>query len=283
LNKLNKKPAFAVNQFSDMTPEEFARTHLGYTPAKKGSHASKKRMATRVTPRSFEIAANSTQVDWRTKGAVSAVKDQGQCGSCWAFSAAEQIETAVFLNSKTLPTLSPQQIVSCDTTDGGCNGGDTPTAYAYVQKNGLEPESAYPYASGNSGASGSCKYKKASATTHISGFTYATTPCDDECTSQDEATFAANVASLGPASICVKADAWQTYSSGVISADACGGSAYTELDHCVQLVGYNLDASTPYWIVRNSWSDTWGEDGYIYVEYGTNACGIADEATFVQI
>jgi len=232
----------------------------------------------------MEWGANNTLVDWRQKGAVSKVKDQAQCGSCWAFSATEQIESAWFLAKGTLPILSPQQIVSCDKTDQGCNGGDTPTAYAYVKSaGGLESEAAYPYSSGG-GSTGTCKFKAASIVAKISGFSYATSPCSGSCKTQDEATFANNVAAKGPASICVNAEAWQLYSSGVLSAKACGGSAYTDLDHCVQLVGYNKPASgKSYWIVRNSWGTSWGYSGYIYVEYGTNACGVADEATFVTI
>jgi hypothetical protein len=194
----------------------------------------------------------------------------------------------VFLNGGKLPILAPQQIVSCDKVDQGCNGGDTPTAYAYIEKNGLEPEASYPYKSGTTGADGSCKYSAAKATQKITGFLYATPTCanSDSCDNQDEVTFATNVAAKGPASICVNAAAWQNYASGVLTASACGGKEYTDLDHCVQLVGFDLTKSSqkkPYWIVRNSWGDSWGNEGYIYVEYGTNACGVADEATFVTI
>jgi len=231
------------------------------------------------------FVGNSTLVDWRTKGAITPVKDQGQCGSCWAFSATEQIESNWFLAKGSLPVLSPQQITSCDKTDLGCNGGDTPTAYAYVQKaGGIETEKAYPYTSGTSGATGTCKFAAGSVAATISGFTYAVNPCSDSCTKQDETTFAANVEAKGPASICVNAEAWQLYDSGIISASACGGKAYTDLDHCVQLVGLNLqNTNSPYWIVRNSWGTSWGEQGYIYVAKGQNACGVADEATFVTI
>jgi len=198
-----------------------------------------------------------------------------------------------FLGGKgELPILAPQQVVSCDTTDTGCNGGDTITAYSYIEANGLEPEADYAYTSGVSGQSGTCSYQSSDVAVQIKGFTFATPTCsaNPSCTSQDEETLAKNVAATGPASICVNAAAWQTYTSGILTASACGSSEYTQLDHCVQLVGYSTDATTGqrYWLVRNSWNTVWGnvgtaDAGYIYLEYGTNACGVADEATFVQV
>ena len=94
---------------------------------------------------------------------------------------------------------------------------------------------------------------------------------------------AANLAVYGPASVCVNAANWGTYTGGVMTSDSCGGYAYSDLDHCVQLTGYNNQGSEPYWIVRNSWATNWGENGYIYLAYDDNTCGIADEATFVTI
>jgi len=227
-------------------------------------------------------AAPPTTVDWRTKGAVTDVKDQGQCGSCWAFSATEGIESAWFLAGNKLTALSPQQIVSCDTTDSGCDGGDLPTAYAYVkQAGGLESDAVYPYTSGT-GDQGTCKFKKANVVAHISNFTYATPPCQDSCNKQNETLLAINVAAVGPSSICVDAEPWQFYSGGVFTGSGCG-HAYSDLDHCVQIVGYNAAGSAPYWIVRNSWNTDWGISGYIYLAMNKNVCGVADEATFVQI
>jgi len=208
------------------------------------------------------------------------VKDQQQCGSCWAFSATEEIESAWFLSKKTLPVLSPQQIVSCDTTDAGCNGGDTITAYQYVQSaGGLESDSAYPYTSGG-GDSGTCKFDKSKVVATVGGFTYATPPCTDSCTHQNETTLANSLLDA-PVSICVYAESWQNYNSGILKTN-CPRS-YSDLDHCVQLVGFNFAGTTPYWIVRNSWNTDWGVAGYIYIESGTNLCGIADEATIVTI
>jgi hypothetical protein len=134
-------------------------------------------------------------MDWRTKGAVTPVKNQEQCGSCWAFSAVEGVESAWFLKRRQLLELSPQQVVSCDGSDGGCNGGDLPTAFGYIALAGLETDKTYPYTSGN-GNSGTCLYQKKHVVAHISGFEYATTK-------GNETAMQAAMMVHGPLSICV--------------------------------------------------------------------------------
>jgi len=117
----------------------------------------------------------------------------------------------------------------------------------------------------------------------MDSWSYAIDPCYDDCDNQDEDTLTTNVAGYGPASICVNADAFQSYDSGILDADECGPSDYYSLNHCVQIVGFDTSkSSSSYWIVRNSWGSSWGEKGYVRMEFGTNACGLADEVTFVQ-
>jgi len=198
---------------------------------------------------------------------LTPVKDQGQCGSCWAFSATEQIETDVAMATGHLYTLAPQQIVSCDKTDLGCDGGNTETAYAYVAKSGLEAESSYPYKSGDSGRSGTCKYSSGKTVVSISSYSSVSK------TKRSEGKMLTQI-QKSPISVCVDATKWQTYSRGVL-----GKSCGTSLDHCVQAVGYNADQG--YWVVRNSWNTDWGVKGYIYVKEGIDACGIAKDATIV--
>lgn len=179
--------------------------------------------------------------------------------------------------------LSPQQIVSCDTGgyDYGCNGGDTVTAFDYVKAaGGIQLASDYPYTSGR-GTTGTCKVDNSKLAVQISGYTYATPGCYNKCTNQDINLLNQNLASHGPASICVDASVWQHYTSGVLSSNC--KSSYNALDHCVQLVGSNFNVANPYWIVRNSWAEDWGVGGYIYVDAMSNACGVADEANFVQV
>jgi len=254
---------FGLNKFSDMSPEEFSENVLmtPFTPA-ASLHKEKNMLTPRITaPDTF---------DWRSKGAVTAVKDQGQCGSCWAFSVTENIESVWILakgiTNETLPPLAPQQIVDCDNTDLGCDGGNPPTAYDYVQSaGGLDDEKDYPYTAQD----GTCAFKQADVVAKITGYKYAT--------SGDEGTMKDNLASWAPLSICVDARYWQDYTSGVMTEWQC--DYIVQLDHCVQAVGYDTSASTPFWIVRNSWGADWGENGYIRLQYGTNTCGLTQEST----
>jgi len=271
IKKMNKDAGdtiYGVTKFSDLSASEFKNTYLNYragTSVKKFN--SPKRMANlsgySATPATF---------DWRDHGAVTPVKNQGQCGSCWAFSAVEATESAWFLANHTLIELSPQQVVSCDDVDQGCNGGDTPTAYAYIIKaGGLELNSIYPYKSGNSGDNGVCDFKKADVVATITTWHYVT-----KAPASNETAMEIAVANVAPLSICVDAETWQNYNGGIIKAN-CGRA----LDHCVMITGYNTSSDgVNYWIVRNSWGTDWGIEGYLYVERGHDLCGIADEVTY---
>jgi C1A family cysteine protease len=222
-------------------------------------------------------AAVPDSLDWSAKGATTPVKDQGDCGSCWAYSATEGIESGLFMTTGTLEELSEQQIISCDKVDGGCDGGDLPTAFEYVEKaGGIDTESDYPDSSASSGNTGRCKSFKKKV--QVTGYKYAIPPCDSgACKNQKESDMMAALNTYGPLSVCVNAESWDNYSGGIYKKK-CSGAA-RNLDHCVQLVGY--DKSANYWKVRNSWAADWGEDGFIRLPMGENACGIADEATYV--
>merc|ERR1712176_1311849 len=223
-------------------------------------------------------------IDWRPKGAVSAVKDQGECGSCWAFSATEEIESQISMATGNLPKLSTQQIISCDKTDDGCDGGNTETAYKYVTKaGGIDTAADYPDKSHTTGRTGKCSWDKKEVN-KVTGFTYATKPCNSgSCKHQDEDALAAALVSKGPISICVNAggSGWQNYKKGIYTRRCSGASS--DLDHCVQLVGYDKSGPTPYWIVRNSWNTDWGMNGYMHLKMGENLCGVADEATIADV
>jgi C1A family cysteine protease len=258
---------FAHNKFSDMSPAEFKAKYLsGYERNEALLSAG-----TRVE---IEVTDVPASWNWVTQGKTTPVKDQQQCGSCWAFSATEGIESAWLMANHSQIILSPQQIVSCDTVDQGCNGGDLPTAFAYVEKAGLESNADYPYTSGG-GNTGHCKYDASKVQVHISGFKYAVNDGRKNDTILATASYA-----NGPLSICVDAETWQNYNGGIIKKN-CG----TALDHCVQLVGWGVSGTTEYWIVRNSWNTDWGKDGYIWIEKnsGHDLCGITEEATWVTL
>jgi len=257
---LNTK--FGITKFADLSKEEFKSKMMGYKKISDTQPIVATQHLNAPLPSSF---------DWRTKGAVTPIKNQGQCGSCWAFSTTEGVESAWFLAKHQLVQLSPQQIVSCDTSDDGCDGGDLPTAFQYVVQNGMETNAVYPYTSGG-GDSGTCDYNSQDVVVHISGFKYATTTGNE---TQMQVAMIPN----GPLSVCVDAETWQYYQGGVIT-HGCGDS----LDHCVQIVGWNsYQGTTPYWIVRNSWGTDWGLKGYLWVERNKDECGISDEATYATI
>eukprot|EP01116_Phalansterium_solitarium_P012992 TRINITY_DN297_c0_g2_i1.p1 TRINITY_DN297_c0_g2~~TRINITY_DN297_c0_g2_i1.p1 ORF type:complete len:359 (+),score=118.31 TRINITY_DN297_c0_g2_i1:77-1078(+) len=264
---------FAHNKFSDLTPAEFRGRFLtGYKKVDMSSALGASKVDIEVTEEA--IAGVPDTWSWVTQGKTTPVKDQQQCGSCWAFSATEGIESAWLMANNSQLVLSPQQIVSCDTVDQGCNGGDLPTAFAYVQKAGIETDADYPYTSGG-GDSGKCKYDASKVKVHISGFQYAV----NNGTKNDSVLAIASYAQ-GPLSICVDASTWQNYNGGILKKH-CG----TALDHCVQLVGWGVQSGTEYWIVRNSWNTDWGLDGYIWIQKnsGKDLCGITMEATWVTL
>jgi len=212
--------------------------------------------------------------DWRQKNGLTAVKDQGQCGSCWAFSCTESIESAYMIKGGTghsqVP-LAPQQIVDCDDNDDGCNGGDLPTCFQYVQSaGGVEPESDYPYKARDE----TCRVDKSKVQDPITGFQYVIPQG-----STNEQTMASFLAANQPMSIIVDASSWSSYDSGVMTADQCG----TNLDHAVQAVGYNGLDKNGYWIVRNSWGADWGENGFIRLQFGANTCSLTSEVTVPTI
>jgi len=263
LNQREGNTIYGVTKFMDLSPSEFRAQYL--MPA-----GSIKRR--RPGPY-IDFGTENLQVpeafDWRSKNAVTPTKNQGQCGSCWAFSATEAIESQWFLAGNPLTSLAPQQIVDCDKVDQGCNGGDTPTAYQYViNAGGMEPETAYPYV----GEDETCAFKSSSVVANIKGWTYITK-------NKNETEMVQKLYALGPLSICVDAASWQFYVGGVVE-HLC----YNDLDHCVLITGYNdkydwLDRKIPVWVIRNSWGADWGYDGYLYVERNEDLCGVADEVT----
>jgi len=251
---------FGLTKFADMSVEEFKSSLLGSIPPLSNPDVG-------VLP-TQPIKVPQTW-DWRTENMVTPVKNQEQCGSCWAFSCVENIESmwckAKGLDCTTFTPLSVQEIVDCDTTDNGCSGGWPYNAYQFViTEGGLETDANYPYTAQN----GNCNFQSNLVAVTISSWKYATT-------NSDETTLQSNLVSWGPLSVCVDAEPWQDYTGGIMMAADCGSS----IDHCVQLVGYDMTQSTPFWIVRNSWGTDWGENGYIRLQYGQDTCAVADVAT----
>jgi hypothetical protein len=296
LNKLNGKAgnAFGINWMSDRYPEEQHKT----------GHKKPQGWVPTAPVREYSVPRSPANIDWRLTTAVTPVKNQGQCGSCWAFSATETIESQMILNTGGMYdfTLSPQQVASCTPGNGtygclGCQGGFTEGAYDYVKSApGLANGFFIPYLQSltQTEPTLACPSAKVAAITgplkelqgsygQVSDYKYAVPPCTSgACANQDLKGFAAALEET-PLSVCVNAGVWNSYTGGVMSAAACGPMGAAYLDHCVMAVGFNTTAPTPYWIVRNSWATTWGDQGYIYLEMAKNTCGLADGATIPTV
>jgi len=256
---LSSTATFELNMFADLSQSEL-QSHLGLRPGYKASFEDGEVASTQPdAPATF---------DWRTQNKLTPIKDQGQCGSCWAFSCTESIESVYMiakgLSGAQMPPLAPQQIVDCDRGDGGCNGGDLPTCYKYVIGAGLEKNSDYPYHARD----GTCQASPAKDYLHIRGFKYVIPRGN-----KNENDMASFLAANSPMSIIVDASRWSFYKSGILTAAQCGHS----LDHAVQAIGYDTGAG--FWIVRNSWGTSWGESGYIRLQFGKDTCGLTSEVT----
>jgi len=262
-NKGNNTYEVELNKFADLTTGEFKNIYLGYKPELARN--------ARVTKALHELPMPSTypsgSLDWTQKGAVTGVKDQGQCGSCWAFSTTGSMEGVIQIHFGHLTSLSEQELVDCSTSYGnlGCNGGLMDNAFKYAEANGLCTEAAYPY----TGVMGTCKKSSCtmSANSKITSYT--------DVTHTENALGAAT--DIEPVSVAIEADqaGFQMYKSGVFSG-VCGQN----LDHGVLVVGYGDSGSTPYWKVKNSWGTSWGMQGYILMIRNQDECGIANEPSY---
>lgn len=228
------------NPLSDLNETQFKRL-LGWRPPE-----------TRRLRRSLAAASPPpATVDWVQRGALTPIKNQGQCGSCWAFSTVAAVESATFLSTGTLQSLSEQDLVDCTSANYGCGGGTLDAAFDEVDADGLPTEDAYPY----TGTDGNCQ-AASGARTDISGWAEA---------SGEEAYLAA--VAEQPISVAVAANsAWQLYDTGIINV--CGG----QIDHAVVVVGYDMGGS--YWNIRNSWGEDWGECGYVRVQMTNDSYGM---------
>jgi len=273
-----------MTKFSDWTDDEFATMVGGYlskTMTKKPPLVIQNGTVAEPTIKALPLA-----FDWRDRGVITPVKDQGSCGSCWAHSAAEAVESRLAMNGGPLVPLSVQQIVSCDTeSQAGCGGGNYNTAWLEYGLNGLAAEEDYPYDTltyyGHPSQCDHAKEKNVVDGTKVLSYQWATVPCESlRCLAQDEDTLAKNLVSFGPLSVAVDASEWASYTGGVLTMDSCANGSL-KLDHAVQLVGFDFSGPTKYFVVKNSWADDWGLDGYIHLKFGDNTCGIADQPAFV--
>ena len=268
---INKNYTMGINKFTDLSPTEFKEQYAsGFTPL--GSYGCK----------SFTSTATGAPdaLDWRAKNVVNPVRDQGQCGSCWAFSTTANAESVWAINKGQLLDLSEQYLVDCASGKGyfnmGCNGGQMDSAFKYMIDNGQCSEGAYPYTSGVTQTAGTCH----TCTTKETRFTSCSDVKPNDQISLKGAVF------KQPVVVAIEADTryFQSYTSGILTEASCG----TSLDHAVEIVGYGTDNGIEYWNVRNSWGPDWGEKGYVRIARSDSTndagiCGIAMEPSFISV
>jgi len=252
-----------INSFTDLTSEEFRQRNGLRMPA-----------VPKVGGEAFEqVSAESLPktVDWRKKGYVTPIKNQAQCGSCWAFAAVASLEGQHFKKHNKLVSLSEQNLVDCSGPEGnfGCEGGLPDQGYQYIIDNkGIDTEKSYPYTAQD----GNCAFNKKTIGATISAFT--------DIATGDEKALQKAVATIGPISVGIDAsqDSFQSYTSGIYDEENC---STTQLDHGVTVVGYGTDNGKDYWLVKNSWGTSWGLKGYIKMSRNANnQCGIATLASY---
>ncbi|KAK4787928.1 hypothetical protein SAY86_011761 [Trapa natans] len=264
-----------LTKFADMSNEEFKETYMSkikrpaaYQKLSKDREGSRKKIAS-------ESCEGPAYFDWRKDGIVTGVKDQGDCGSCWAFSSTGAIEGINALTTGKLISLSEQELVSCDTTNDGCDGGYMDYAFEWVINNGgIDSEADYPYLSFND-VDGTCNTtKEENKVVTISGY--------EDVEATESALFCAVLQQ--PISVGMVGDSldFQLYTAGIYNG-SCSDDP-DDIDHAVLIVGYGSGASEDYWIVKNSWGPYWGMDGYFYIVRNTGLpfgkCAINDMASY---
>jgi len=262
-NAKNLSYTLGVNQFADLTTAEVVAGFTGLKPA--ALWAGHQHLGTH----SYGGQPLGDAVDWVAKGAVTPVKDQGQCGSCWSFSTTGALEGAWKISQGTLVPLSEQQFVDCDKVDSGCQGGLMDQGFDFAKDNAICTETSYPYKA----RGGSCQESSCTVGIPKGGVTGYKDVASDNLQAMMSAV------AQQPVSIAIEADkpAFQSYKSGILDQN-CG----TQLDHGVLLVGYGTDGKD-YWKVKNSWGSSWGEQGYIRLvrgKGGAGECGLLQQASY---
>ncbi|THD21334.1 Secreted cathepsin L 2 [Fasciola hepatica] len=262
--------SMGLNVFSDLSGNEFRDLYVnGYRSDLRKTLDDKSGLA--IPFNMSEIGDIPESVDWRDHGLVVEVKNQGQCGSCWAFSTTGALEGQYAKKYGKQMEFSEQQLVDCTRRYGnhGCHGGSFEKAFEYLETYGLEPEAVYPYEAHDE----RCKYDGRKATVTVKSYS--------TLRSGNEQMLKAMVASHGPVSVAVDAHQFQQYSGGIFGGTLCSA---THLNHAVLVVGYGLEKGVPYWIIKNSWSPEWGEKGYMrLIRDRGNTCGIATDASVPEI
>ncbi|XP_032230287.2 cathepsin O [Nematostella vectensis] len=268
--ELGGSARYGVNQFSDLTPEEF-KDFLKRGYAKEPEMTSLVSLPSDVKCDIPGYKKLPSFWDWNKKGKVTKIKNQGKCGGCWAFTATELVETQWAIAGHELEELSVQEFISCSRKDG-CKGGNTCQALSWLRDIdvALLPASEYPYVDESTPCKTSVLKKQG---VHI------TRPCCLNSTTDELKQMKPIVALIGPMAVNVDATMWHDYIDGIIQHHCTD----TEINHAVQITGYDATGEVPYWIVRNSWGTNFGVNGYLYIAMNKNLCGLNNSPTFVIV
>ncbi|KAK5575155.1 hypothetical protein RB653_010411 [Dictyostelium firmibasis] len=268
-NSKGSQTVLGLNRFADISNEEYRNTYLG----------TKFDASSMVIEEDTEKGSQPSSFDWREKGAVTPIKNQGQCGGCWSFSTTGSTEGAQYQanGNKNLVSLSEQNLIDCSTANSGCDGGLMTDAFQYIISNGgIDTEESYPYEAKD----GKCRYNAKNSAAKLKSF--------KNVKSGSESSLATAV-TVNPVSVAIDAShqSFQLYTSGIYYEPDCSSE---NLDHGVLAVGYGSGSDSSesvqtsdsdYWIVKNSWGTSWGEDGYILMSRNReNNCGIATMASY---
>lgn len=250
-----------LSPMADLSEAEFSEmNNMPVTKEVLKEHARAAAQATTTKELQLIGAPKTSNFDWREKGAVNDVKNQAQCGSCWAFATAQNVEGNNFVTNGELVSLSEQELVDCDTMDNGCNGGLPSNAYKDLigEHMGLELEEQYPY----TGEEGTCHAKKSLEKVFLSSWVPVSSSEDEMATA---------LVKYGPLAIGINASPMQMYMGGIADPMFCNPAA---LDHGVGIVGFGEESGKQFWIIRNSWGASWGEEGYYRIVRGKGKCGL---------
>ncbi|XP_076176211.1 cathepsin O isoform X2 [Ptiloglossa arizonensis] len=284
MNDLRSSPEsayYGLTAYSDMLEDEFlTQTLLPDLPVRGEKHVNASYHRQHRLQQSSHRARRSADIplkfDWRDKGVVTPVRGQGSCGACWAFSTIEVAESMLAIKNGTLYTLSVQEMIDCAKNGNfGCEGGDICSLLSWLlsSKVTILQESTYPLTR----KTNMCKLGK--TLSKESGIRIKDFTCDSFIDAEDE--LLVTLATHGPVAAAVNALSWQNYLGGVIQYN-CNGS-FSSLNHAVQIVGYDKSATIPYYIIKNSWGPSFGDKGYMYIEIGSNLCGIANQVSSLDV
>jgi len=268
LNQQHKFPVYGITKFSDISPDEFQAIYLSSYKVQPNMRKDSSLHFSSMRHSHINIPDLPQTVDWREKKVLTSIKDQKSCGACWAFSVVETIESMYAIKyNRTPPVLSVQELIDCDDTCKGCQGGRVCLAVEWVQMHGVVAEKYYPLTDQTD------KCRNISAT--MPRITLQNFICSSYTDREMELL---SLLTQGPVAVAIDATTWHNYIGGIIQFHCS-----ENVNHAVQIVGYDLTGDVPFYIVRNSWGENFGDKGFLYIKIGGNLCGLTTEVSHMNV